>query len=68
MFLRYLLWKKRTNTAKLSAKPDTLRYLLPTDSVLELNIKPAHYHSILWHSYSDGRTSRLDPYEVINSL
>ena len=67
MIRRYQLWKKKTNAAKISAKPPALRSLPPTDPVLELNIKRAHYQSILWHSCLDGEMPSLDPCEVLKA-
>ena len=40
---RAVIWKKRTDSAKLTAKPVQLKSLPPTDPVLELNIKRARF-------------------------
>ena len=37
------LWMAKTEGAKLTAKPPSLKSLLLTDSALELNIKRAHF-------------------------
>ena len=61
----YQLWKRKTSIAKISAKPPVLRSLPPTDAALELNVKRAHYQSVLWHSCSDGKMPNIDPCKVI---
>jgi hypothetical protein len=57
------LWKKKTDSAKLSSKPPTLSSLPPTDPVLELNIKPAHFQAMLWINCIDRYPPQRNPCE-----
>lgn len=56
---------RKTDAAKLTAKPPLLRCLPPTDPALELNIKRAYYQAIMWHKCVDGQLPKKDPCEVI---
>ena len=47
---RAIIWKKRTDAAKLTAKPVQPKSLPPTDPVLELNIKRARFQRQIWGS------------------
>ena len=63
--LRLSLWMRKTDAAKLTAKPPVLCSLPPTDPALELNIKRAHYQEMMWHKCVDGQLPNKDPCEVI---
>ena len=45
-----LTWERRTAGAKLTSKHVALKYLPPTDPVLELNIKQARHTRMIWGS------------------
>ena len=62
--LRYKIWCKKTDGAKLTAKPPALKSLPPTQAALDLNIKRAHYQAILWNNSVTGFPPSLDPCEV----
>ena len=62
---RLSLWTRKTDCAKLTAKPPQLRSLPPTDPALELNIKRTHYKTMMWHKCVDGRLPSKDPCEVL---
>lgn len=61
---RLLLWTRKTDGAKLSAKPPTLRSLPPTDEALQLNIKRAHFQAMMWNNCTSGKPPRMDPCNV----
>jgi len=52
------LWTK-TDSAKLTAKPLELRRLPPTDAVLELNIRRAHFQAMMWKQCVCGQLQML---------
>ena len=52
---------KKTDCAKLTAKPPALRSLPPTDEPLELNITRAHLQGAYWESSVTGEPPKLDP-------
>ena len=54
------LWEKKTNVAKLSSKPK-LCTLPPTDEALELNIKRAHYQTMVWYACLQHDPPCADP-------
>ena len=55
----------KTDAAKLTAKPPSLKYLPPTDEALELNISRGHHQGILWDNCILGRCHPpIDPEEV----
>ena len=58
---RCVIWKNKTDGAKLSAKPPMLRSLPPTDAALELNIKRAHFAATMWKNCISGRPPQMDP-------
>ena len=51
---RRIIWMNKTDGAKLSAKPPTLKSLPPTDEALELNIKRAHFAAAMWINCVSG--------------
>ena len=55
------MWMAKTEGAKLTAKPPSLKSLPPTDSALELNIKRAHYVSVLMTNCVTGNLPNMDP-------
>ena len=57
---RKTLWISKTDGAKKSAKPPTLKSLPPTDEALELNIKRAHFVAVTWKSCITGILPELD--------
>ena len=52
-----------TDGAKKSAKSPALESHLPTDEVLEINIKLWHYVAIMWESCVIGNPTQLNPCE-----
>ena len=59
---RLILWKKKTDSAKLTAKPPALKFLPPTDEALELNIYRGHHQAILWDKcVLGGKLPSIDP-------
>ena len=59
---RLLLWKKKTDSAKLTAKPPALKYLPPTDEALELNLCRGNHQGILWDKcVLGGNLPPIDP-------
>ena len=56
--------KKKTNGAKFTANPVSLRSLPPTNKALELNIMRAHYQAMMWNNCIDGQPPNIDPCEV----
>ena len=64
VLFRLLLWKKKTDAAKLSAKPPSLKSLPPTDEALTLNILRSHHQGMLWNHCVDGQLPDIDPLEV----
>ena len=61
---RLLLWTKKTDGAKLSAKPPTLQSLPPSDEALQLNIKRAHFQAMMWNNCTSGKPPCIDPCNV----
>ena len=59
--LRRTVWKRKTDSAKFSAKPPSLKRLPPTDEALDLNIMQAHYRAVL---YDHGKLPDIDPKTV----
>ena len=55
---------RKTDGAKLTAKPSMLRSLFPTDEALELNIKLAHFQAMMWNKCTSGNPSSEDPCHV----
>ena len=62
VLFRLLLWKKKTDAAKLSAKPPSLKSLPPTDEALTLNILRSHV--VLLNHCVDGQLPDIDPLEA----
>lgn len=61
------MWKKKTDSAKLTAKPPALKFLPPTDEALELNICRVHHQGILWDKcVLGGKLPPVDP-ELVSS-
>ena len=58
---RRTIWIGKTDGAKKSANPPTLKSLPPTDEALELNIKRAHFQAIMWKNCVTGILPALDP-------
>ena len=58
---RKSIWISKTDGAKKTAKPPTLKSLPPTDEALELNIKRAHFMACLWKASVTGIPPMLDP-------
>ena len=58
--IRKYLCEKKTNVAKLSSKP-RLCTLPPTDEALELNIKRAHYQTMVWYACLQHDPPCADP-------
>ena len=61
---RYTIWSRKTDVAKLSARPPTLKTLPPTSESLDLNIRRAHYQALLWQASVTGNPPSLDPCQV----
>ena len=61
---RLLLWKKKTDGAKLTDNPVILRSLILTDEALELNSMPAHYQVMMWNNCMVGQPPNVDPCAV----
>ena len=61
---RFTLWSKKTDGAKVTAKPPALKSLPPTNEALDVNIKRAHFQAIMWHNSVTGTPPPLDPCEV----
>ena len=57
---RAFIWKNKTDGAKKSAKPPTLKSLPPTDKALEINIKRAHFVAIMWNNCATGSPPKID--------
>ena len=57
---RLTLWMKKTDSAKLTAKPPTLRSLPPTDEALDLNIMWGHLQEAHWQYSVTGEQPKLD--------
>ena len=57
---RLQLWTKKTDGAKLLAKPPFLRSLPPTDEALNLNIKPAHFQAMMWNNCTSEKPPHID--------
>ena len=57
---RLTLWMKKTDSAKLTAKPPTLRSLPPTDEALDLNIMRGHLQGAHWQYSVTGEPPKLD--------
>ena len=56
---------KKTDCAKLTAKPPPLRSLPSNDpAALELNIKRAHFQEMMWHRCVDGHPPSENTCEV----
>ena len=62
--LRFLIWSKKTDGAKLTARPPELKTLPPTTEALDMNIRRAHYQAVLWHASVDGTLPAIDPCDV----
>ena len=62
---RLTLWTKKTDSAKLSAKPPDLKSLPPTNEALELNILRAHFQAMMWNNCVNGCPPNEDPFLVI---
>ena len=60
---RQTIWINKTNGVKKTAKPPALQSLPPTDEALEINIKRAHYVTILWKTCITGTPHELEPLE-----
>ena len=58
---RLTLWTKKTDSAKLSAKPPDLKSLPPTNEALELNILRAHFQAMIWNNCVSGCSPNEDP-------
>ena len=58
---RKTIWINKTDGAKKTAKPPTLKSLPPTDPALVLNIKRAHFVAIMYKSCITGAPPDLDP-------
>ena len=52
---------EKRDSAKLSAKPTTLRSLPLTDEALELNIKHAHFQATMWNNCTSLQQPQKDP-------
>ena len=58
-FYRLTPWMKKTDSAKLTAKPTTLKRL-PTDEALDLNILRGHIQVAHWQYSVTGEPPKLD--------
>ena len=47
--------EEKTDGAKLTANPVSLRSLPPIDKPLELKIVPAHHQAMMWNNCMEGR-------------
>ena len=56
---RLTLWMKKTDSAKLTAKPHTLRRLPPTDEALDLNIMLGHLQGAHWQYSVTGEPPKF---------
>ena len=61
---RFILWSKKTDGAKISAKPPALKSLPPTTQALEMNLRRAHYQAALWSNCVSGVMPTLNPCDV----
>ena len=57
------MWMRKTEGAKLSAKPPLLKTLPPTDEALELNIKRAHFAASMMKCCVTGKLPNMNPCE-----
>ena len=53
--------EKKTDSAKMSAKPPLLKSLPPTDEAADLNILRSHHQGILWDHCVGGLLPDIDP-------
>ena len=51
---------KKTDSAKLTAEPTTLKHLPPTDEALDLNIFRGYIQGAHWHYSVTGEAPKLD--------
>ena len=56
-FYGLTLWMKKIDSAKLTAKPTTLKRLPPTDEALDLNILRGNIQGAHWHYSVTGEPS-----------
>ena len=59
-FYRLTLWMRKTDSAKLTAKPTTSKRLPPTDEALNLNILQVHIQGAHWYYSVTGESPKLD--------
>ena len=59
-FYRLTLWMKKTDSAKLTAKPTALKSLPPNDEALDLNILRGFIQGAHWHYSVTGEPPKLD--------
>ena len=62
---RFTIWSKKTDGAKLTARPPELKTLPPTSEALDMNIRRAHYQAMLWYASVGGTLPDVDPCEVV---
>lgn len=60
-FVHLPLWKKKTDSAQLTAKPPATRSLLPTNESLELNNTSVPLQRAYWEKSINGEPPKLDP-------
>ena len=58
---RQTIWKRKTDSARKSAKPTALKSLPPTDDALRENIKRAHFTAALWKNCLSGNLPPNEP-------
>ena len=61
---RLYLWKKKTDSAQVNSKPPELQSLPPTSEALALNIKKAHYQTVMWKTCLQRQPMNMDPCNV----
>ena len=58
---RKTILKRKTDSAKKSARPPALKSLPPTDEALKENIKRAHLTAALWKNCAPGSLPPMSP-------
>ena len=58
---RKTIYKRKTDSAKKSARPPALKSLPPTDEALKENIKRAHLTAALWKNCAPGSLPPMSP-------
>ena len=58
--LGFIVWKRKTNSAKLSAKPPSLKNFPPMYEALDLNIIQVHYQTVLYDQCLSGKLPDID--------